>query len=198
MRSRYHWGQAKVCLTTSQLFLYAQRFAFRIISYINNLHPQEHPGLYDAVEDVLAASIPLWEMTLAPGAQKGFTHPQRITFDGAEYDPDPDLEELADEDGPPVDDEDDSTWDFKEEWKRHVRRTVHPEPEEFDAEKFESPEPYSLKEHFGNLGRPLQVIVKLANIELTPDKPEYEGGTWHVEGKLVSLQLSLFQLRLTS
>jgi len=32
--------------------------------------------------------------------------------------------------------------------------------------------------------RGLQVIVKLANIELTPEKPEYEGGTWHVEGQL--------------
>jgi len=31
-------------------------------------------------------------------------------------------------------------------------------------------------------GRRLQVIVKLANIELTPDKPQYEGGSWHVEG----------------
>lgn len=25
---------------------------------------------------------------------------------------------------------------------------------------------------------------RLANIELTPEKPEYEGGTWHVEGQL--------------
>lgn len=31
-------------------------------------------------------------------------------------------------------------------------------------------------------GRPLQVIVKLANIELTPENSWYEGGTWHVEG----------------
>jgi hypothetical protein len=31
-------------------------------------------------------------------------------------------------------------------------------------------------------GRNLQVIVKLANIHLTPDKPEYLGGVWHVEG----------------
>ncbi|KAL4954350.1 hypothetical protein BDW69DRAFT_163253 [Aspergillus filifer] len=35
-------------------------------------------------------------------------------------------------------------------------------------------------------GRNLQVIVKLANIELTPKKPRYEGGSWHIEGKLVS------------
>ncbi|KZV88675.1 hypothetical protein EXIGLDRAFT_839044 [Exidia glandulosa HHB12029] len=31
-------------------------------------------------------------------------------------------------------------------------------------------------------GRGIQVIVKLANITLTPEKPEYGGGAWHVEG----------------
>ncbi|RLV93657.1 hypothetical protein JA1_002383 [Spathaspora sp. JA1] len=30
----------------------------------------------------------------------------------------------------------------------------------------------------------LKVIVKLANIQLTPDKPTYDGGTWHVEGTI--------------
>jgi hypothetical protein len=33
-------------------------------------------------------------------------------------------------------------------------------------------------------GRRLQVIVKLANIILTPENPKYEGGAWHVEGML--------------
>ena len=28
----------------------------------------------------------------------------------------------------------------------------------------------------------LQVIVKLANIILTPEQPDYPGGKWHVEG----------------
>ncbi len=37
-----------------------------------------------------------------------------------------------------------------------------------------------LRKDFGNL----QIIVKLANIHLTPDKPEYKGGSWHVEGQL--------------
>jgi hypothetical protein len=31
-------------------------------------------------------------------------------------------------------------------------------------------------------GKTLQVIVKLANIELTPENPNYPGGSWHVEG----------------
>jgi hypothetical protein len=30
----------------------------------------------------------------------------------------------------------------------------------------------------------LQVIVKLANIHLTPEKPSYPGGSWHIEGQL--------------
>ncbi|KID84787.1 Armadillo-like helical [Metarhizium guizhouense ARSEF 977] len=32
--------------------------------------------------------------------------------------------------------------------------------------------------------RRLQVIVKLANIHLTPERPSYDGGSWHVEGQL--------------
>lgn len=31
-------------------------------------------------------------------------------------------------------------------------------------------------------GRTVQVIVKLANIVLTPEQPRYEGGGWHTEG----------------
>ncbi|KAH8087203.1 hypothetical protein BXZ70DRAFT_1073353 [Cristinia sonorae] len=33
-------------------------------------------------------------------------------------------------------------------------------------------------------GRTVQCIVKLANIHLTPEKPEYPGGNWHVEGMI--------------
>ncbi|KAJ3543275.1 hypothetical protein NM208_g3655 [Fusarium decemcellulare] len=36
---------------------------------------------------------------------------------------------------------------------------------------------------FNNAAR-VQVIVKLANIHLTPDKPSYDGGSWHIEGQL--------------
>ena len=30
----------------------------------------------------------------------------------------------------------------------------------------------------------LQVVYKLANIHLTPEKPSYSGVTWHVEGTM--------------
>ncbi|KAJ5937909.1 hypothetical protein N7454_004251 [Penicillium verhagenii] len=55
-----------------------------------------------------------------------------------------------------------------------------PEPEDFKEHKFAQESPVLM--NFGKTG--LQVIVKLANIELSPEKPEYDGGSWHIEGQL--------------
>ena len=43
---------------------------------------------------------------------------------------------------------------------------------------FLSKPPVDLLQDYGQL----QIIVKLANIVLTPEKPTYEGGSWHIEG----------------
>lgn len=32
-------------------------------------------------------------------------------------------------------------------------------------------------------GKRLQVIVKIGSIHLTPENPQYAGGSWHVEGE---------------
>lgn len=85
------------------------------------------------------------------------------------------------------------------EWEREVRKVVRPEPGTFQPPGVTSrnnffDESGNLKEeHRVDLirdyaKRGLQVIVKLANIHLTPEKPEYAGGTWHVEGQLVRSQ----------
>ncbi|KAM4065941.1 WD40 repeat 2 [Hirsutella rhossiliensis] len=37
---------------------------------------------------------------------------------------------------------------------------------------------------FFNGASRIQVIAKLANIHLTPEKPSYKGGSWHIEGQL--------------
>ncbi|KAJ3524093.1 hypothetical protein NMY22_g11158 [Coprinellus aureogranulatus] len=63
------------------------------------------------------------------------------------------------------------------------KTVIQPDPEAFDPQKFHVHKPLNSREYFGKRGRPLQIIVKLANIELTPEKPKYNGGTWHVEGK---------------
>lgn len=38
----------------------------RITSYINNLHPRKHGDLYFALEQIVARTIPLWNMSLTP------------------------------------------------------------------------------------------------------------------------------------
>ncbi|KAK5667227.1 hypothetical protein QVD99_006434 [Batrachochytrium dendrobatidis] len=50
-------------------------------------------------------------------------------------------------------------------------------PKHFES-KYESAKPVSLR------GCNLQVIVKLTNIQLTPSKPKYDKGDWHIEGPI--------------
>lgn len=42
------------------------------MSYINNLHPQEHPQLYVHLEEILARLIPLWNSALTPLRYQNF------------------------------------------------------------------------------------------------------------------------------
>ena len=76
---------------------------------------------------------------------------------------------------------DDESWDeerAEEEWYRYEERKVL-KPEFYAIPPFQPPapvDPVDLK------GSRLQIIVKMANIILTPEKPEYNGGTWHIEG----------------
>ncbi|PHH89909.1 hypothetical protein CDD83_4999 [Cordyceps sp. RAO-2017] len=50
--------------------------------------------------------------------------------------------------------------------------------------RFKLPAKKIKRSGFFNHAPRVQVIVKLANIQLTPEKPSYEGGSWHVEGQL--------------
>lgn len=152
----------------------------KITTYINNLHPVRHQKLYGVVEQVITAAIPLWELTLAP-LIPDFSHTPRIEYTDVVYDPDP--ENGPETDGPQQgqDEDEDEYAERREEWYKSVRKVVLPDAEE----NFQAPpesEPLNLREMYASRG--LQIIVKLANIELTPEKPKYEGGTWHVEGQL--------------
>ncbi|KAK2801192.1 hypothetical protein FQN51_005507 [Onygenales sp. PD_10] len=125
----------------------------KITSYINNLHPQKHRDIYDAVEDIIAAAIPLWSTTLArlDNRYKHAFNYWRISHSVPDtpFSRDPVLPE------PGL---------FRPPTKHYT----------FDHS------PLNMWSDHENL----QVIVKLANIELTPEKPTYNGGTWHVEGQM--------------
>lgn len=77
------------------------------------------------------------------------------------------------------------------EWKKATRRVVRPEPKKFHRNDHDkgSRRRVDLIKEFSKSG--LQIIVKLADIHLTPNSPEYNGGTWHVEGQMVIICLAL-------
>lgn len=73
----------------------------RILTYINNLHPNHHCGLYTVIEDIVAAAIPLWERTLAlVNAELLYDAPRRIQYTEAEYHDESDDESDRNEDYP--------------------------------------------------------------------------------------------------
>ncbi|RMJ25587.1 hypothetical protein PHISP_03556 [Aspergillus sp. HF37] len=144
----------------------------RIASYINNLHPQENRTLYEILERIIARTIPLWDTTLTRAENEH----NRIEYTDVEYlnnhEPEPTIRDGEDE---------------KEFWNRYynweLNRTIkRPEPGEFRPLELFSRREVKLRSGFSENG--LQVIVKLANIELNPEKPDYDGGSWHVEGQL--------------
>jgi hypothetical protein len=129
----------------------------KIDSYINNLHPFENKKLYRTIASIFKRFIPLFNKTLTEALNP---RGNRIFYESVSYDrysedirdPDEYYDNLAN------------------------RRPIEPVVREF---QLASPE----TKHVVNLnGRTVQVIVKLANIILTPDDPHYNGGVWHVEG----------------
>jgi len=87
-----------------------------------------------------------------------------------------DLEEESDDS---EDYEDEFSDEAESEWHR-TRNPVQPQPDPFkDVNDFYAPEKSArLSEKFKDSG--LQIIVKMASIELTPNKPQFPAGGWHV------------------
>lgn len=94
---------------------------------------------------------------------------------------------MAEEDRPAQDsnEDEDEYGERLYHWEKEVRKAVQPEPGIFKPPKNpQNPEKlFDIWERCQQRG--IRVIVKLANIELSPENPEYPGGSWHVEGQLV-------------
>lgn len=168
----------------------------KIASYVNNLHPAHHEDLYRVLEQIVDQTIPLWNETVS-----WFQNRSRITIEqtgeddwerpeGAKsptWEPPEEVMKQAGEDDGFYDREDDD--DYQEqyhEWFRNVRVLKVPEPDDYrpfsETTSQRGAHWINLRERFQDSG--LQVIFKLANIHLDPSNPEYDGGTWHVEGAL--------------
>lgn len=149
--------------------------AFR--SYVNNVHPENHRELAAVLPDLFARLRPLLE-----GVLTDLRHPRPLRIEADPYgwydaEPEyPDESSYSDEEAYA---EARRAWEeAQDDWWQN-RRLVIP-----DAPDFTPPEPPDDSARVDLRGRRLQVIVKLATIHLTPDKPEYGGGSWHVEGMM--------------
>lgn len=149
--------------------------AFR--SYVNNVHPGTHHELASVLPDLFARLRPLLENVLTD-----LRHPRPLRIEAdpyAWYDSEPEYPNKSSygDDGAYA--EALSAWEeAQDDWWEN-RRPVIP-----DAPAFTPPELPGGSARVDLRGRGLQVIVKLATVHLTPDKPEYPGGSWHVEGML--------------
>ncbi|KAJ7688952.1 hypothetical protein B0H17DRAFT_645604 [Mycena rosella] len=168
------WNSEDFCWMPSDFTVDEKDGSVKLASpYVNNLHPGLHQPLYRVIEEVLTGFVPMFERVLGDTNREGerspFSNQDRVgpvsCIWGSDGKPYPEEEPGSDED------ED----EFNEKFYASADKYV-PEAEEYTGQLEARFDPVSLR------GRTIQCIIKLANIHLTPEQPEYAGGSWHVEG----------------
>ncbi|MFF8507301.1 DUF4246 domain-containing protein [Streptomyces sp. NPDC015492] len=146
-------------------------------SYVNNIHPEKHRDLLSVLPELVGRMRPLWESVLTD-----LRHPRPLRIEADPwgwYEPSPKRPEKASYADDAAFAEARRAWDEAYDAWWENRRPVVP-----DAPAFTAPAIPDASERVDLRGRGLQVIVKLATIHLTPEKPAYAGGSWHVEGMM--------------
>ncbi|KAK2003345.1 hypothetical protein LX36DRAFT_677611 [Colletotrichum falcatum] len=174
-----------------------------IASYINNLHPQHHAGLYVTIEKVVKQALPLWDVIYrwhkdfevlripckeaCRECQAGCT--SYCDQENRPLDPDEDERDVNTyfdrNDSPQSGDAggDSSTFSRDKAWFDKTHPVQRPSVPDYSPMPLQ-PKDVNLERGFFDDADRIQVIVKLANIHLTPEKPTYDGGSWHIEGQL--------------
>ncbi|KAJ7352340.1 hypothetical protein DFH08DRAFT_84719 [Mycena albidolilacea] len=150
--------------------------------YINNIFSKHHAALVPAIERVMECAVLLWERVLS--ALRDEPVPERVaSAEGVSAEDESGISCIW-IDGIPsaenTEEELEQAHDY-DAWLR--RRTIRGPLALPDAPpKYDNALSRNLSASESLLDSTIQVIVKLANIVLTPEKPDYPGGTWHVEG----------------
>jgi len=146
--------------------------------YINNIHPTQCKELYSVIPEILRCAVPMFERVLSDAIRPLL--PMRIVTSGGRGWGDEETADCIWEDEIPYPNSssEEEYTDDRDAWleKRKFKFTTPDAREKYDGDLEVMNDRISLK------GRTLQVITKLANIVLTPEKPDYPGGKWHVEG----------------
>ncbi|KAK1757322.1 hypothetical protein QBC47DRAFT_375666 [Echria macrotheca] len=192
----YQWLPSNVAFTPEG--------GVRITSYINNLHPNNYGDIYKTVEKLIETALPMWDQCLVqynysldgPGRHEPRMIPGAPDDDNPEHWVPPSVEEMlaqeaatkAGEDMPEENmnerEKRDKDWKDHDRWSEMRQPLQEPAPdfEETKVKSYKVRRSKTLRERFKDTG--LQIIVKMAPIELTPEKPEFAPGGWHVEGQM--------------
>ncbi|KAG8931783.1 hypothetical protein FRC01_000812 [Tulasnella sp. 417] len=151
----------------------------KALGYINNVHPDQHKDLISVIESLVGRFSLLWERVLTD------IHPDNDPLPGRQkvvgsytwaHHPDYPLPSVQDRFALPSL-EFNRRLDAAAAHRTFKLPTVHQHGYRGSGQDITF-----RKSTYSIQGRIVQVIVKLANIHLTPEKPEYPGGRWHVEG----------------
>ncbi|KAF5536735.1 hypothetical protein FMEXI_10196 [Fusarium mexicanum] len=185
---RYQWLPCDVDLAGEQP---------RIKSYINNLHPVRYKAVYSLIEELIAKSLPAWDV-VCRSARKEFRFKRfgtvhevkwtcnvpeicakmhgcypssRLFAQGEDYDSGSETSSVFEEGER-----------LNRAWWSETHKINCPEP--LDDATYPLDASHFRNGGFFNNSSQIQVIIKMANIHLTPKKPTYDGGSWNVEGQL--------------
>ncbi|KIO18082.1 hypothetical protein M407DRAFT_32229 [Tulasnella calospora MUT 4182] len=153
----------------------------KVLGHINNVHPEHHKELVPVIEGLVGRFSLLWDRVLTDlYPANDATLPGRGRVVGMYK-----WEET--ENSPPR-----PAWKEYQELGTEEYNRRYRAWEESRAIVVPTVDKRGYRASGGNIahrehtdsiqGKKVQVIVKLANIHLTPEKPEYPGGKWHVEG----------------
>lgn len=131
----------------------------RVTSYINNVHPAAHQLFYSVLEKLIDATIPMFNQTLIDLKAPGYSN-QRFHVAVLGREP-----MIVKEPG-----------DFHPPQQRATRQWLDPQG------RFQDWLFVNLKKEFWNIG--LQMILRVMEIDLSPEEPRYDGEEWHVQGRM--------------
>jgi hypothetical protein len=175
----------------------------KIESYINNLHPQDYADMYEVIEQLITKAVPLWNLVLSDDPPPGLRiecdriegeWPEDVWEGRSIYSNDSDysdLDEYDENDQPEIERRNQIKREQREEYIVQNRMMQKPEPGAYEETVYTDAR---INDRWSSLAvsdendlkpkKNLQIIVKLATIHLTPSNPEYDGGSWHIEGQL--------------
>ena len=178
----------------------------KIKSYINNLDSgKQRTDFYPVLEDIFSRFVPMFNNVLRDLASKRY-NARRVDESGDTYEAEDRITpkmwkaysdgiweeggkylKVPGSEGFDVDEMDEEDEDYDEDdnirlWRLGQLTGTKWGPPTLDEE---------LEKQVTLNGKDVKVIVKLANIILTPERTEYPGGSWHVEAMLVSIYTTL-------